>query len=206
MKLIRCVQNSTEWLNARAGLPTASNFAKILTPTGKVSSQAERYMHHLIAERLLGRPLEMWSGNEDTENGKLRESEAVAFYELQRNVDTIPCGFMTTDDGKIGASPDRLVGDDGLLEVKCPKEATHIGYMLGGGVDDAYKPQTQGQLYVSERAHLDIVSYCPGLASVIIRVNRDDKFIADLAKLLKTFCEQMEERISRLTKEEQGHA
>src|SRR5262245_45091449 len=113
------VQGSTSWLQLRAGIPTASQFDQIITPSGKPSKSAERYMLTLLAERLMGHPItenvSMWM-----KRGSEMEADAVAFYQLQTDSDTVPVGFITNDEGTIGASPDRLVGEEGLLEIKCP--------------------------------------------------------------------------------------
>src|SRR5580704_12428367 len=106
-----CAQGTSAWLALRSGIPTASCFDRILTPKGKVSAQAEKYMHALLAERMMGRPvtqhMTMWMAR-----GNEKEAEAVAFYEAQRELDTQRVGFVTNDDRTIGASPDRFVGTD----------------------------------------------------------------------------------------------
>ena len=135
MKVHTVTQGTPEWLALRAGIPTASCFDQILTPKGKVSTQAERYMHQLLAERIMGHPVEQvvtsWM-----DRGTQLEAEAVNYYEGIREVDTTRIGFLTNDAGTIGASPDRFVGEDGLLEIKVPKEHTHVAYLLGSAVSD----------------------------------------------------------------------
>lgn len=185
------IQGSEEWRRLRMGVPTASEFHRILTPTGKPSKSAEPYMLQLLGELLMGRPMDApsfpWM-----QRGTELESDAANWYELQCDVATRVVGFCTTDDGLIGASPDRLVGEDGLLEIKCPAPETHVRYLLfpDRGVDDAYHVQVQGQLYVTERAWCDVVSYHPELPSVIVRVTRDEEYIAKLDAALRAFCEQ----------------
>jgi len=195
-------QGSPEWARLRAGIPTASQFNRIVTPGGKPSVQADEYMRFLLAERLIGLPLDSpktsWM-----QRGQEMEGEAVCFYEFTREIAVEPIGFVTTDDGKIGASPDRLIGDDGLLEIKCPSPEVHIGYMLWDRVDDKYKVQLQGQLYVSERSWVDICSYHPCLDSVIVRVKRDEEFIEKLAEELETFISYLEVAQTRL--QEKGY-
>jgi hypothetical protein len=186
-------QNSPEWLALRAGIPTSSEFSKILTAGGKASEQAEAYMHTLLAEWMLGKPLEDGYTNKWIEAGKEREDEAAVVYELQYDVETAKVGFVTTDDGFIGSSPDRLVGERGLLETKDPKHNTHIAYLLGKGLDDKYRCQLQGQLFVCERDWVDIQSYYPGLPTHVIRVGRDEKYIALQRAALYTFVDRMRE-------------
>jgi len=140
-------QGSTEWLLLRMGRPTASCFDRIITPSGKPSSQASDYCNLLLAELMLGRPIETpampWM-----ERGSLLEDDARAEYEFVNDVTVDRVGFCTTDDGLIGCSPDGLVGEDGLLELKCPKAEVHVGYLLleDEGVQQAFWAQIPGQL------------------------------------------------------------
>ena len=197
MKVIDCLQGSTEWLAARAGIPTASAFDRILTPKGKPSTQAEKYMHQLLAERMMGRPVlqvpTYWMGR-----GIALEGEAVDFYEGVRDLDTTVIGFITNDEGTIGASPDRFVGEDGLLEIKCPAEHTHVGYLLTKGVDAEYWPQCQGQLWVTGRRWLDIMSYNPEMPPALIRVERDEEYIKTLSVAVTEFSASLERKATEL--------
>lgn len=197
MILHNVTQGTTEWFAVRAGIPTASAFDRILTPSGKPSSQTEKYMHMLLAERIMGRPVTQvqtfWMGR-----GKELEGEAVSYYEGVRDLDTTVIGFVTNDQRTIGASPDRFVGDDGLLEIKCPSEHVHVGYLLTRGVDAEYWPQCQGQLWITGRKWLDIVSYHPEMPIAIVRVNRDDVYIASLAKAVTAFSELLERKAAEL--------
>lgn len=199
-------QNSEEWLKLRAGIPTSSEFDKIITPGGKPSSSASNYCNKLLVEVMLGRPL-IGTTMPWMERGKVMEAEAVKYYEFQRDVKTVPVGFITTDDGRVGASPDRLVGDKGLLEIKCPTDETqskylaaHIDALLGSatGVAEAYKVQCQGQLWVAQREWSDIEAYYPGLPEAITRVNRDEKFINDMSCEVYRFVAMFDDRLARL--------
>ncbi len=183
-------QGTPEWLRLRLGIPTSSEFGRILTPTGKPSSQAEGYLLWLLAEWVTGAPLE--SPETDwMRRGHELEAAAVQSYEFETGREASVVGFVTTDDGMIGASPDRLVDPDGLLEIKCPAPQTHIGYLLSRAVDRAYWPQVQGQLLVTGRAWVDIQSYHPGLPAVIVRVERDENYIGKLDAALRAFVERL---------------
>lgn len=103
----------------------------------------------------------------------------------------MPGGFFTTDDGLTGASPDFIVGTDGDLELKCPAPQTHVGYMVRRAIDEKYKPQVQGQLYVTEREWADLQSYHPQFPTVIIRIARDEEYIAEMASALREFVDVM---------------
>jgi YqaJ-like viral recombinase domain len=185
-------QGTTEWLAIRAGIPTASDFDRIITKSGKPSTQAEKYLHKLIAERIMGRPVTApvtyWQGR-----GQEMEAEAVAYYEGVRELDTMRIGFVTNDSRTIGASPDRLVGSDGLLEIKVPAEHTHVAYLLARGVDAEYYPQVQGQIWIAEKAWLDILSYHPEMPPAMVHVTRDDDFIAKLSKAVGDFSDALED-------------
>ncbi len=186
------VQGSQQWLAMRAGIPTASAFDKIITPTGKKSASAERYMHHLLAERMIGRPL-IETVTTWMDRGSASEAEAVSYYELERDIDTVKVGFVTNDAKTIGASPDRFVGDEGLLEIKVPKESTVVSYLLKKPVDAEYFVQTQGQLWITERKWTDILAYHPELPNIIRRIERDEEFIAKLAEAVTAFSRELEE-------------
>lgn len=191
-------QNSDEWDHLRCGIPTSSAFDNIVTPAGKPckAERSRKYMYRLLAEWRFGGPLmdpQSQYQSEWMERGHLLESQAVAAYELMRDCDTQPGGFVTTDNGLVGCSPDRLVGTDGLLEIKCPSPQVHMGYMVARSMDETYYPQLQGQLLITDRQWVDIVSYsdCPGFPAVIIRVPRDEKYIELLTVALVEFMGKM---------------
>jgi hypothetical protein len=183
-----CEQNTPEWYEARLGIPTASSFEKILSPTGKLSTQAPAYMRRLVAEMVTGEQCNIVQSNEWMERGKELEVKAAheyeAFYAIGFKVE--PVGFCLTDDKIAGCSPDRLVGDEGLLEIKCPAPHTHIDY-LETGFDIGYKPQVQGQLYVTGRKWSHWYSYHPKMKPVIIPIERDEEYIEKLDKALRDF-------------------
>ena len=187
-----CIQGTQAWLELRAGIPTASNFDKIITPGGEASKSQEPYMFALLAERMMGHPI-VEAMSRWMDRGSQMEAEAVSFYELQHDCETVKVGFITTEDGKIGASLDRLVGDDGLLEIKCPSEAIHVGYMLqAGSAYKAYRVQVQGQLWVSQRQWSDVESYHPEMPFAITRIERDEPFIKAMAAKVRDFSERLE--------------
>lgn len=186
-----CEQGSEEWIRVRAGIPTSSSFHKIIRKSGEPSTSAQKYMNALLAERLMGRAIDehvsLWM-----QRGKDLEAEAAAWYENQRDLDTTPVGFVTNDEGTIGASPDRLVGDEGLVEIKVPAPQTHAHYLRTGVVDEEYKPQAQGQLWITGRKWVDICSYHPEMPKVIVRITPDEIFMAKLAKLVRKFSLELE--------------
>ena len=198
-----CEQGSPEWLAARLGIPTASEFDKIISPTGKPSTQCDAYANRLLAEIMVGKPVESFEPTGWMDRGNVLEPEAVSFYELQTDREAVAVGFITDDLRTMGASPDRLIGDDGLLEIKCPAPHTHVQYLLDGAIDRKYYPQVQGQLLVTGRAWADLVSYHPELPPVVIRIERDPPFLATLADLLAKFTRELDAK--RLVMIERGY-
>jgi len=189
MKIIDCEQYSVEWWQAKKGVPSASNFDRILTAkTGKASAQAEDYIAELIADLhtdLLPERAEL-AGTRAMRNGLELEPEARRWYALVRDVDVQRVGFCVTDDGRFGCSPDGLVGDEGGLELKCPLGKTQVKYLRAGTLPDEYRPQVHGALIVSGRPWWDFLSYCPGLPPLLIRVRPDD-YTERLRQALESF-------------------
>lgn len=186
-----CEQRSDEWYRLRLGVATASEFHRIITPTGAYSKSetSHKYMCELIAQRLLGRDEDaMIMPTAYMERGKIMEDSAVQYYEMMHGCQTKAVGFVLSDNGLFGSSPDRTVGDSGLLEIKVPKAGTHVEYALDQTIAKKYRQQVQGQLYVCEREWSDWMSYHPEIRPVIVRTDRDEEYIAKLAAALDDFC------------------
>lgn len=209
MKIHNVEQGTAEWLALRIGIPTASEFEKIITPAGKLSSQAPAYAARLAAEIVLNRSLDKDLSNlMAIQHGNEFEPLAAMAYEFEFGVKTEKVGFITNDEETIGVSPDRLVGSDGLVEIKCPEPATHVLY-LTQGFDRKYYPQVQGQLLFAEREWNDRVSYSDELPLYTERTFRDESFIKTLDEALKNFHElkmEMLEKVRRAGSPELGAA
>lgn len=191
-------QGSLAWMNARVGLLTCSKLDRIITPGGKRSASASGLAHQLLAEQLLGVPMDAGSSG-FMQRGQVMEKHAVNYYELQTEMDTEKVGLILRDDRRVGGSPDRLVGTVGGLEIKCPAAATHVGYML----DDAgigYKAQVQGLLWLTEREWWDTLSYHPDLPCALVRQQRDEDFIRVLAREVENFLGYLDECKEQLQK------
>jgi hypothetical protein len=126
------------------------------------------------------------------EQGIEREQEAVDFYELTYQAQTTLAGCCLTDDRSVGASPDRFVGTEGLLEIKCPLAPTHVSYLLADSLPDDYRLQLQGQLFVTQRQWCDFLSYYPGLPPLLVRVSPDRQVQHALAEALAEFILKLE--------------
>lgn len=195
--LIECEQNSPEWFAARLGVPTASRF-DALTAKGRGSGESEQrlsYMEELAAEILMGARAASFS-TADTERGHMLEPEARELYGFIRGVSPVPTGFFRN--GRAGASPDSLVGGDGLLEIKTKKPRLQIRVLREGVLPDEHKPQCQGQLMVTGRAFVDFFSYCPGLPPFLKRVERDERYIAKLKVAVTDFCDELDSMVREL--------
>jgi hypothetical protein len=187
VKIHNVEQGTPAWLALRLGVPTASEFHKILTPGGKRSNQARDYAFRLVTEKLLNRSLDGIDHLEWVARGKELEPSAVRMYEFEQDMQTEPVGFVTSDDGSIGASPDRLiVGKPAGLEIKCPAPQTHIKYMLDGFGKD-YRVQVQGQIMVCGFDWADRYSFHPDMPPVREYTERDPPFIALLDEAVQEF-------------------
>jgi YqaJ-like viral recombinase domain len=195
MKHWSVVQGSEEWLRLRLGKPTASEFSRILTPAKlELAAGRKTYAIELLTEMILDGPLDGVT-TPAMLHGKDWEPKARAAYEMQEGVDVEDVGFCTTEDGRVGASPDAFVGEDGSLEIKCPeKPEVHVRYLLNPDYfKSEHNAQVQGQLYVTGRKWTDLVSYFMGIPMVKIRIEPDARFQAALASALETFLKELDE-------------
>ena len=195
MKIIDCDQRSPEWHQARSGVPSASEFDKIVTSDGSPSKQRQKYMYELVGQKLGALPEESYT-NKAIENGILREADAREMY--SRDVKpVIQVGFCLADEGW-GCSPDGFVGEDGLIEIKCPILSTHIEYLIKQKLPTDYVQQVQGQMLVTGRKYNDFISYYPGLKPLVVRCYRDEVFISRLRSELLKFIQELNELTEKL--------
>lgn len=198
MQILDVEQGTPEWLEARLGIPTASRFKDIITPArGERSKTSLTYMNELLAERLTGEPTNTFT-NEWMERGNELEDTARESYAFISDCEVLQVGIMLNDEGSIGASPDGLIGDVGGLEIKCPKASTVVKYMLDDDLPTIYKPQVQGNLWISGREYWDFVAYHPKMDLFIKRIYRDEEYIQRMAKNITQFVSELEEKYMRL--------
>lgn len=197
MKIIEHEQGSVEWLMSRLGCPSGSGFSKLITSTGKASTQADAYINELIAEAVIG-DVTPNEPNEWMQRGTELEPVARAFYEFENNCTVTEVGFCMHDTLKCGVSPDGLVGDAGGLEIKCPKPSTHVKYLRRGALPSEYKAQVMGCLWITEREWWDFVSYHPQLPNLVVRVQRDEDFINALAAEVEKACVLIEKQVANI--------
>lgn len=196
-------QGSTEWKAMRLGKATASRIADVVakTKTGWGASRAN-YMAELIAERLTGNAAEGFT-NAAMQWGTEKEPEALAAYEFLTNEEIERVSFYEHPNiAMAGASPDGLVGGDGLVEVKCPNTATHLETLLGDNVPAKYVTQMQWQMACTDRAWCDFCSYDPRLPEemrlFVRRVPRDAAMIASLEKDVAAFLAEIDQKVTAL--------
>ncbi|NIT99554.1 MAG: exonuclease, partial [Nitrosopumilaceae archaeon] len=163
-------QGTQGWFDLKIGKPSASNFDKIITPSGGPSKQQEKYMYQLAGEIITQKKEETYKSHA-MEEGNIKEAEARALYEMLYDVDVLQTGVCYKDDEKAFlCSPDGLVEVEGMLEIKCPLIHTHVGYLLKDELPREYFCQVQGQMYVTDRKWCDFMSYYPAMPPLIIRV------------------------------------
>jgi hypothetical protein len=190
------IQGSDEWKAVKCGVPSASNFDKIVTTKGERSKQAEKYLYRLAGERITGTSEETFQ-SAAMQKGVEMEAEARSYYEVVNDTEVKQVGFCLADG--FGSSPDGLIGEDGGLELKVPNLATHVGYLLDGKLPTEYFCQVQGNLLVTGRKWWDFMSYAsPSIKPFIIRVERDGVFIKKLEAELKLFCQELEEVVKKI--------
>lgn len=197
------VQGSGAWHDARLGCVTASRVADVVAKTKSgYSASRQTYMGQLLSERLTGLPTETFQ-NAAMRWGTETEATAVDAYEAATGIETRAIGFLYHPSlAYAGASPDRVIAPDGLLEVKCPTTATQIETLLKGEVPARHIIQMQWQMACADRDWCDFVSYDPRMpeayALFIKRVARDPAHIASLEDEVARFLEEMEQALDRL--------
>jgi predicted phage-related endonuclease len=193
-------QGTPEWLAERAGNVSASNFDKIITTKGEKTSGLTRktYLYQLAGERISG-IAEEGQKTEWMQRGTELEGAARDLYESLYVEFVAQCGMVYLDDRKlISCSPDGLIGDDGGLEIKCPKLSTHIGYLDGKKMPTTYIQQVQGSLMVTGRNYWKFMSYHPAIKPFVVTVERDEKYIAIMKEAVEEFNAEVEKLVERM--------
>jgi putative phage-type endonuclease len=190
-------QGSPEWPAERMGKVTASALVNVMM--AKNTAGYQNYMAQLICERLTGQPVETFK-SDAMQYGTDTEAQARAFYELETGNDVRQCGFIPHPLLEwAGASPDGLVGELGLVEIKCPQPAKHIKNLMGGTIDRAYALQMQWQMECTGGEWCDFVSFNPSfpdhLQIHIQRVDRDQELISEIMAATTTFLAETESKL-----------
>jgi putative phage-type endonuclease len=196
-------QRTEEWFNQRLGKVTASKIADVIakTKTG-VSASRENYSTQLTLERLTNQKAEFYT-NAAMEWGTATEPQARSAYELYREVFVDEVGFIDHPTiAMSGASPDGFVGEDGLVEIKCPESKTQMETLLNQKVPNKYQPQMQWQMAVTGRKWCDFVSFDPrmpeNLRIFVQRVERNDEYIKMLEDEVRVFLAEINKKVEIL--------
>lgn len=197
IRIHTCEQGTPEWFAVRAGMPTASEFSTVMASGrgGGESKTRRTYMLKLAGELLTGEPMESYC-NAHMERGKVMEDEARDIYSFMADVEPQQVGFISN--GAKGCSPDSLVGDDGMVEIKTKLPHLQIDVLLRDELPPEHKAQCQGQLWVAERQWVDFVSYWPGLPLFVKRVERDEEYIAQIEAAVASFNAELSHTVARI--------
>ena len=199
IEIINCDQNTPEWLEARMGIPTASQFATVMAKgrSGSESKTRRTYMLKLLGERLTGELADNFT-TAHMERGHEMEESARNAYAFQSGNTPELVGFVRHQHG-YGASPDFLVGDNGIGEIKTKLPHLQLDVLLRDKIPADHITQIQGQLWVADREWCDFVSYWPGLPLFVKRMERDEEKIAKIAEAVSLFNEELEELETQFT-------
>lgn len=205
MIVINCEQGSDEWIAYRLGLVSASRFKDVITEpkskadkeSGNLSETAKTYLCELIAEIITGEQASIKGAALDwgTENEPFAAQKYDILYDDVESV-----GIVISDDGKTGASPDGFVGDDGMIEIKCPyNSAIHVKTVVSGEMPKEHMPQVQGNMMVNGRKWCDFISYDPRIKGknrmFVKRVFRDDAYIEMLENKVSNFTKKLDQTL-----------
>jgi YqaJ-like viral recombinase domain len=206
MKILECEQNTLQWLNYHIGIPTAGGLAELVDTKFEIRTgeTPKTYLCKKLAEAYRGKPLISLgsngaSGAFSVEQGMILEEEALPFFEFQTNSNVQRVGFVTTDDGKFGCSPDGFIlAKNGKpmagLEIKCPAAETHVKYLLAGEVPKEYRAQVHGGMYATGLFHWVFMSYRRGFPALFVKVDRDPEIIQKITHALDSFYTAFDEK------------
>jgi len=195
MKIHPAPQNSQEWLEARAGLPTASEFHMLLTPRFEVRTgeMPKSYVAQKLAEKWFGGPLMSGSGSTFAmDQGSILEQTAIPWYEFEFSTKITRVGLCIRDDLKAGCSPDGLIGELSGIEIKCPEPTNHTKYLLNGTVPPDYLCQVHGSMYVTGRKQWVFMSFRKMFPTLIVPVEWDEEIDKKISEALDSFHERFE--------------
>ena len=193
-------QRSPEWYAVRLGKVTGSQVSAVLAK--KDSATRANYLSELVVERLTGQQQDFYM-NEAMQHGVDTEPQARMAYESSNNVLVDELGFCDHPTiANFGVSPDGLVGEDGLIEIKCPNSKTHIDTLLSKKAPSKYIPQMMAQMACTGRKWCDFVSFDPRLPEdlqlFVVRIDRDEQYIANLEKEVSAFLAEVDETVIKL--------
>ncbi len=214
MKIHDCQQGTLEWTKLHFGIPTASGLDNLLTPEFELrkGEMPKTYVYKKVAEKLQGRPLiDLSASSFMLEQGMIIEEEARPWYSLEYDKKIKQVGFITTDDGRFGCSPDGLIEErvgvyapEGCgIEIKSPAAHTHVKYLVNGVLPKEYVAQVYGSMFATGFKKWIFVSYRRGFPALVLEIYRDEKAMSAIALAINHFHAEFctaTARISNITK------
>lgn len=194
------VQMEGPWTLLHIGKVTASTLDAIISPTWKIrdSEGFKTFVYKKAAEVYRKSPLPGFTGSWATEQGMMREDEAIAFAALTYEWRITKMGFCETDDGRAGCSPDGLIGDHSGIEMKCPEPHTHVKYLCEGVLPKEYAAQVHGSMFVTGRPEWVFFSYSRGFPPFTLTVHRDEEVIKAIGEAVEKFAEELDRAVAKL--------
>ena len=203
MKIHDCKQGELAWAKLHFGIPTASGLDNLLTPEFELrrGELPKTYVYKKVAEKLQGRPLiDLSASSFMLEQGMIIEEEARPWYALEYDKKIKQVGFITTDDGRFGCSPDGLIlNDECGLEIKSPAAHTHVKYLVNGILPKEYVAQVYGSMFVTGFKKWIFVSYRRGFPALVLEIYRDEKAMAAIGKAIVYFHEDFNRAMKRIS-------
>jgi hypothetical protein len=211
MKIHDCEQGTLEWTKLHFGIPTASGLDNLITPEFELrkGETPKTYIYKKVAEKIQGRPLiDLNASSFMMDQGMIVEEEARPWYALEYDKRVRQAGFITTDDGRMGCSPDGIIEEDcGAwecgIEIKCPSAPVHVKYLVNGVLPKEYVAQVFGSMFVTGFKKWIFVSYRRGFPALVLEIYRDEKAMAAISKAVDSFHSEFDramQRIENITK------
>jgi len=194
VKELQLQQGSPEWVKARRGIPTASEFKRIITPAkAEYAAEADSYAADLLAESVGCYRRELGDEIEDIGRGHRVESEARRWLKLRHGWPVREVGFCLSDCGRYGYSPDGFLKDSRVLEIKAPNVKTLITWKLKGGIPREHLPQVHGGMFVTGAPGAVFIAYSehPAIENMVIEIEPDD-YTRKVGECVLKFCDRLD--------------
>ncbi len=203
MKIHDCAQGTLEWTKLHFGIPTASGLDNLLTPEFELrkGELPKTYVYKKVAEKLQGRPLiDLSASSFMLEQGMIIEEEARPWYALEYDKKIKQVGFISTDDGRFGCSPDGLIlNDDCGLEIKSPAAHTHVKYLCMGVLPKEYVAQVYGSMFVTGFQKWMFVSYRRGFPALVLEIQWNEKYERAIREAIVSFHAEFDRAMQRIS-------
>lgn len=205
IQIFDCEQGTPEWFDCRKGIPTSSEFSTVMAKgkDGGASITRAKYMRQLAGEIHTGEPAPEGYTNAFMDRGHELENEARTLYAFMKDAEPRRVGFVKN--GRAGCSPDSLIGERSGLEIKVAIPAVQIERLQRNDLPPEHKAQVQGSMWVTNRPTWEFMSYCPKMPPLLLTIQREDEYIANLVRSVTAFTEELDMMVAWL-KQLQGRA